>query len=240
MSQSIEGRRVGGIVKVMQAVFRRMAAAESIEPGRYHEVLPVYFLGWTGKQLEEGRLDPDEIVTGAGAQHEDWTQLLRILENAAGVEMIQSVWPLVVLGDRPAPEHEVREASNIFMVKFADGVTYTVRTVVDRRSFTTSKVTDGELVGLLASQRDTPLAEIGRLGVDGCHAQGQDLRGQTPEDPLDVVTGLILHKMLPQINPDYHQLIKRHLSLWRTLVKTPEARAAPPAGPAKTQGGWDA
>lgn len=121
------------VVRLLTTLFKRFVAAHDVDRARWHAVPPHHLFAWVRDQ--EPTLDKDALMAEAGADDEDaFDTVLAMAHSQAGPMAVLSVWPRVVLHDRPLPAVPIRQVVIDLLVHFADDTTLVVTSNVPQEA----------------------------------------------------------------------------------------------------------
>lgn len=123
------------------------------------------------------------ICRAAGVPEATWDALGRLLSHPRCQAMLEPLWPLIALGGRPRPRRAVASLTWSLLLRYDDD-TFTPIVVHATRPAGTAAMTDGDLATFLASHLDQFTKAAISDGVDGLHAQGTHLGGESVFRPL--------------------------------------------------------
>jgi hypothetical protein len=244
-----EGQRYG-LIRLLAYLFHfRFCVEEKIAPDQRPHVLPVYFLGWLDQHAHA--VDPDEVCQKAEVPRESWDFLREhVLDNAAGVERVTPYWWFIALSGRPDPKHKLRHLTLTAIYTFEDGSVYPVQTFAHRDMMSSGSFDDATVVTLVALRWRDLVSDFIARGTDFVHDErAADHRGGAPEDPFEVVMGLMLKYLIPQVKPELRPFCEKYMRLFQGIVRPvippgarqqleEQKRLREQPGPAR--GGWDA
>jgi hypothetical protein len=195
-------------LKLLRWLFNRFCDEEKVAPPMRAMVEPAYFCGWLDQELI--LVDAQETCERADVDYSVWQFLREVLDGGMAPERLRGVWYNVCMGDRPLPKVRLEKFTLTLCLHFADGTIMPTQIMVHEDMTDQPGFNDGLAASILQSRFPSLLQMIAEVGLDGLYARGDNFRGKTPEDPLDVLTGTVI-KVLPQLAPEYHPYLRRYL-----------------------------
>jgi len=237
------------LVVLLQHLFhQKFCPAEEIDAQKRAHIMPVYFYGWLDKHMN--MMNAEEECAAAGVSLDTWHVLEEIVNSGVAVERTFQVWYTVVLAHRPQPKVDLERCTVTMQLHYADGTITPIQVMLDRRLIEGPGFTDGLIAAQLTRHMQAFISEILESGLDGLRKKGKNYRGGTPEDPFEVMMGLMLKHMIPKLQPEYRQPVEDYVRYAQAILRPvvpPEmiahferekAKSEPqPEGPAR--GGWD-
>lgn len=239
-------------VKLFRRLFHtEFCEAENIQQPEKPEVLPGFFYSWLDKEMPT--MDQEEICRDAGVDEETWHFVRQLLDSGTAVEATRSIWYLIVLGDRPDPKAELRTINIMFNLTFSDGTISTSQGFISREMLDGPGFNDAMTITVLANTTRQLIEKVAAAPIDELHQQAQKnvFTSSAPEDPFEVMMGVFLKHMLPNIKPEMQKACENYMRLAQQCIRPPipahilsafkqrqEADKAKALG--KPRGGWRA
>ena len=205
-----------------------------------------------------------DLCAGANAEEKTWNVLVHMAEQPLGANLLQTVWPQVVLAHRAQPKTRVDSMHLIALIKWMDGRAAPLSCYVPRELCDPSAVfDDGKMATVLQMQANSLVESVRTIGLDHLH----DFRSQmADEGAFDALMGLILMVLngAPVVNDKGETVklgphtVERCTNVFRLLQAMfrpplpPEIRAQiearraaevsggfQPIDPPEIKGGWD-
>jgi len=215
-------------------------------------VLPVYFCGWLDRNMCS--LEFEEECAKAGVEVEIWYYVREIVDRGTAPEVLTPLWYLITLAERPEPVQDIKSINMVINTTYMDNTISVSQAFVSREMFPDqNKITDSLFATVLRNNFFAVLEAILIQGIDGLHEQAKKnvFTSVEPEDPFEVLMGLMLKHLIPMVKPALRAPVTSYLRLAQQCIRPPvpaqllaqfEAKRkqveALQAG--KPRGGWDA
>ncbi len=209
------------VVKFLAYMFhKQFCPAEEIPDKAKLEVLPVYFCGWLDKNMTLMNVETE--CEAAGVEHETWEFVRRLLDGGAAPESIGGAWLAIVLDDRPDPKSRITSVNTIVNITYSDGTISTSQSLMHKDMLSGVLITDSILGTMLQNSLKQIVTAITREGVDALHAEGmkQNVFVSTePEDPFNVMMGMMLKMLIPQLKPALQRPVENYVRLAQQCIR---------------------
>jgi hypothetical protein len=253
-------KRDEGAVTLMKYLFHQVFAVKcEIPPERRGDVTPSYFFGWL-QQDPEGftGMNAEEVIAAAKVPAESWELVQELFAKGGVMETFSQHWHLISLADRALPRHKLVGVNLNLVMTWADG-TVCHSQVYMPDEMLMEPFSDGMVASILSGNAAQFIAKIVAHGLDGLHDMSPNLRGNTPEDPFEVMMGVLIQHLRgeatgKQLRDDLREPVEKYVRLAQELIRPvippqvrkqiEEAKRAALRDKGKTRegkahGGWD-
>jgi hypothetical protein len=224
---------------------------EDVPQDKKIDVEPFYFCGWLDKHM--GMMDGEAACEIAKVPYSTWDFVRAMVDKGTAPEALFQVWYSIVLSDRPDPAHKLTSINIVTNLTYADGTISTTQAFMTRDMLEGPDFNDNIVASIMRSNMRAMLVSMMKLGLDGLYEKSKEniFTSPEPEDPFDVMMGLMIKHLVPQLKPALQPAVKTYVRLAQQLIRPvlpPEvvaqlrARAEKNKGKeaGKPRGGWDA
>lgn len=192
---------------------------DDISQEHKHMVLRSYFCNWLDAYMSE--LDPETACEQAHVPLAAWKRVDDIVSGTVGPETIEPSWYNIVLADRPPLQHQIKTVSMSVLITYQDG------TMAPLQNFTTKEMLQGQdfsdalLASIISDVAKQLVKMVVSQGSDGLHNAASQIAftSAEPEDPYEVMMGIILKYVIPKAKPTLQQPITNYMRLFQQLVR---------------------
>lgn len=201
-------------VKLLVHLFNDFCLAEHIDEAMQSRVSLFGFMTWLHRNMI--LWDPDDKCEQAGVPRPIWGYVDDLVHSPQGPIQIQMVWPRICLSNKPLPRHKLRNMHLVVLVTWEDGRILPVSLNTPDNMATPHGLTDALCASILPQQLKSVVDHLMAMGLDNLHDNSAgDFGG---ENIFNVIMGALMHKIVPFIQPQYHDYIKKQVELIRGIL----------------------
>lgn len=219
----------------------KFLAEAQIPAAQIADVIPSFFMNWLASRFDT--LNGVEECQAAGVEMETWQWFGTVAAGQVPTEAFMGVWPAVVMARRPAPQRKLTRVTVALLLNYDDGQIFPFQIhaypelITDRE-----RISDNDLGHFLHTRAQALVELVKQHGIDGLYSLGAPFGS---EHNFNVLMGTLL-KILPQLQPEYHDSMKSYVRLLQGILSPPiteQTKAAiasrPAARSGKPVGGFD-
>jgi hypothetical protein len=216
-------------VLLLRSLFHgKFCPDEKVEDDAKGLVLPTYFCGWLDHNMP--LMDPATECEAAGVGTDVWEFVRSVLDSGVAVERFAKIWYVVCLGHRPTPKHALEKIVLNMVLHWSDGVIIPIQVFVSAVMLEEGqKFNDGVVASIVSKNCLAFTQAVVTQGLDGMHDGGKNYRGDTPEDPFEVMMGLLIKLGIPKVRPELQKPVEDYMRLAQGMIRPvipPEVMAA--------------
>lgn len=246
------------VLNLMKYLFHEvLCVACEVPAARKYEIRPTFLYGWLQSDpAGYASLDKEEVIKASNSTEAAWEELHTAIDDGSCFERYRASWHMVTMSDRPALEHQIGSVTVNLVIRWKDGVVGNLQSHMPAELLLNVRDFSDGLVAALTTRNVEKLVDtVSSAGLDALHGQSLDLRGSTPEDPYEVMMGLIVRmlrggkldgqELRADLRPGVEVNMRTAQSLMRPVVPPEllkrilqEAKPTPPAKEGQVHGGW--
>lgn len=218
------------VVKYLRWVFRQYREEMSLSVEDGIGVDCSEFCVWLVKRMDLVSLnDRDNECDDVGIDVQTWEFVKTTLDLGTALSHFGPIWPAIIFGDRENPKHALDRVTSVILFTFKDGTILPSSTTMAAELTIEGMFTDASVGIMLQNNLQQQVSKLMESGIDKLHDLGGNYRGTTPEDPFEVMMGLLLKHCIPNIRPELQRIVLDYTRLFQGIVRpvfSPEAKAA--------------
>lgn len=146
----------------------------------------------------------EEECTEVGVPLDAWDRVKDMIKHP---DVLSQIWFAIVVADRPAVKHTLKQMSNVTILRWDDGTVLPFVSAVTKEMIVADRpdaagFTDGLLMNMVAFATDVVMQSLANRGLDSLHDEVKvtlDTPGE--RDPVDLIVGTIMRVAEADVTP---------------------------------------
>jgi hypothetical protein len=217
-------------VVLLRYLFTKMCKDERIPTEKRGLIVPAYFFGWIDRTMNLlNFLNVGDECAAAKVSVEIWDFVREVLGTGLAVERFGPLWYSICLSTRPALRHRLQKIMLNCVLTWEDGRISPIQIYIDRAMMEEGKdFSDGLVADLINTRIRAIVHIVAERGLDQLHQESDDYRGMTPEDPFEVMMGMLLKifdkrsahlASIPCVRDDLQDPVMKYVRLAQGIIR---------------------